>query len=361
MRSLRKRMTAWLAISFILLVAVLLLLANKLFDAELRGQNWCQIFPNHPDWVLHGSYSEAEVKNLTHNLTASMFIGSLPVVAIAIGIGYWLARKSLQPIASVNHQLREKTATNLSEPIRIAEVDVEFRDLVRQLNELLSRLDVAFTEMNNYAAKVAHELRTPLAIIRLKVEQAEGNIAPELAEELGNELHRLSYVVDQSLFIARAERGRVPAQPTIFNLTVAVRDVVEDFQLLATDQGRRFTMLAPPECWVSADVRHLRQIIHNLLTNALKHGRGDLTVRVRSRAGQASLLLLNHTRRKSETDLDTLGLGLRVVEALLRQEPEILYRRRRGKSYYAARLCLPAMKPPAALTAVTEAGSGQTR
>lgn len=339
-------MTAWFGISFILLVAVLLLLADKLFDAELRGQNWCQIFPNHPDWVLHGSYSEAEVKNLTHNLTASMFIGSLPVVAVAIGIGFWLARKSLRPIASVNQQLREKTATNLGEPIRISEVDAEFRDLVRQLNDLLSRLDVSFTEMNNYAAKVAHELRTPLSIIRMKVEQADGHIAPELAEELGNELHRLSYVVDQSLFIARAERGRVPSQPSIFNLTITVRDVVEDFQLLASDQGRRFTMLAPPECWVSTDVRHLRQIIHNLLTNALKHGLGDLTVRVTRRSGKAGLLVINRTRRKADTDSDTLGLGLRVVEALLRQEPEIHYRRRRGESYYAARLRLPAMEPP---------------
>ena len=347
MRSLRKRMTAWFGISFIVLVAVLLVLAHRLFDAELRGQNWCQIFPNHPDWVLHGSYSDAEVKNLTRNLTASLFIGSLPVVGLAIGIGFWLARKSLRPIASVNQQLRDKTASNLGEPIRIPEVDNEFRELVRQLNELLSRLDVSFKEMNNYAAKVAHELRTPLAIIRLKVEHADGQLSTELAEELGNELHRLSYVVDQSLFIARAERGRVPSQPSIFNLTNTVRDVVEDFQLLATDQGRRFTLLAWPEYWVATDVRHVRQMIHNLLTNALKHGHGDLTVRVSRRSGKAGLFIFNHTSRKTDAAPDDLGLGLRVVAALLRLEPGIQYQRRRGRRYYAARLQMPAIETPA--------------
>jgi signal transduction histidine kinase len=339
-------MAAWFGISFVVLVVVQLLLANKLFDAELRGQNWCQIFPNHPDWVLHGSYSEDEVKNLTRNLTASLLIGSLPVVLLSVGIGFWLARKSLRPIASVNEQLLRKTAATLGEPIRISEMDVEFRELVRQLNELLSRLDVSFAEMNNYAAKVAHELRTPLTILRLKVEQADGRIAPELAEELENELHRLTFVVDQSLLIARAERGRISSQPTIFNLVNVVSDVVEDFQLLAIERGRRFSLLTVPECWVATDVRHLRQIIHNLLTNALQHGQGNLTVRVSEHNGLARLLFINETSRKTDADRVTLGLGLRVVAALLRQETAIHYRRRQGDGYYVARLRMPSIQPP---------------
>jgi signal transduction histidine kinase len=346
MKSLRNRMALWFGISFILLMAALLVMANRLFDAELRGQNWCQIFPDHPDWVLHGNYSEAEVKNLTRNLTASMFIGSLPIVALSVGIGFWLARKSLRPIASVNQQLHQKTATNLGEPIQIPEIDMEFRDLVRQLNELLSRLDVSFNEMNTYAAKVAHELRTPLAIMRLKVERADGRIAPELAEELENELHRLTYVVDQSLFIAHADRGRVPSETGVFNLSDVVRDVVGDFQLLAADQGRSLALDAMTECWMSADVRHVRQIIHNLLTNALKHGQGNLIVRVNRRSGNVRLLIVNRTSPKTDAETATLGLGLRVVAALLRLEPGIHYQRRHGKGYYVARLQSPAILQP---------------
>ena len=346
MSSLRRRMALWFGISFIMLVAVVLVLANRLFDAELRGHNWCRIFPDHPDWELHGSYSEAEVRNLTRNLTASLLIGSLPMVALSVGVGFWLARKSLRPIASVNQQLQQKTAANLGEPIHITEMDVEFRELLRQLNELLSRLEVSFTEMNNYAAKVAHELRTPLAILRLKVEQADGRIVPDLVEELESELHRLTYVVEQSLLIARAERGLTPSQPAIFNLANTVLDLVEDFQLLTAERGRHFTLQAPAECWVSADVRQIRQIIHNLLTNALMHGQGDFKVRVSHGAATARLLIFNRTSRKTDADPGTLGLGLRVVEALLRAEPVISHQRRRGNGYYAALLTIPAVNPP---------------
>ena len=62
--------------------------------------------------------------------------------------------------------------------------------------------------------------------------------------------------------------------------------------------------------------------------------------------GNAGLLVLNRTHRKTDTDPNTLGLGLRVVETLLRLEPEIQYQRRRGNGYYAARLQMSALEPP---------------
>ena len=346
MRSLRARLTVWFGLGFLAVVVAFTFLTHHTLETELRQKTWQKDYPDHPDWKLHGSFSETEVADISNELLESALVWSVPLVVVALAGGYWLARHSLRPIASVNRQLQIKNSNNLGEPIRLPEMDEEFRDLVRQLNELLSRLDVSFTEMNNYAAKVAHELRTPLTIIRLKVEQADGRIVPELAEELENELQRLTYVVDQSLLIARADRDRLPSEPSIFNLANLVRDVIEDFSMLAAERGRHFSLLTVPECWVSADARHLRQIIHNLLTNALKHGQGDLTVRLSRRAGKAGLLVINQTRRKADTDLDALGLGLRVVTALLRQEPDIHYQRRRGQDYYAARLKLPAMDPP---------------
>jgi signal transduction histidine kinase len=216
---------------------------------------------------------------------------------------------------------------------------------VRQLNELLVRLDDSFNEMNNYAAKVAHELRTPLAILRLKVEQAGERIAPELADELEGELHRLTHVVDQSLLIARAEQGRLMAMRSVFNLSAAVAEVVEDFQLLAAEQDRQFTLKSVPECWVSADPRHVRQITHTLLTNALKHGGGDLTVRVKHSGKFAAVIVSNGARRADDAE-PTLGLGLRVVAALLRLEPEMKLQRRHGGNYHVARLLVPLVVQP---------------
>jgi len=344
-KSLRSRLTLWYGLGFAVVVAVFIYVLHLTLEKELLQQACNKTYPDLPDWKLHDSMTEAEVEQIADSLLKTSFLMLIPVVAVAVAGGYWLARQSLRPIANVNRQLQSKNPGNLGEPISLPELDYEFRDLVRQLNDLLARLDDSFEEMNNYAAKVAHELRTPLAILRLKVEQAGERIAPELADELEGELHRLTHVVDQSLLIARAEQGRVMAMRSVFNLSVAVAEVVEDFQLLAAEQDREFTLKSVPECWVSADPRHVRQITHTLLTNALKHGGGNLTVRVK-RNGKFAAVIVSNGASRTDTAEPTLGLGLRVVAALLRLEPEMKLQRRHGVDYHVARLLVPLIEQP---------------
>ena len=345
MRSLRLRLTLWYGLGFAVVAAAFIFLLHLTLESQLLETACNKVYPDLPDWKLHDSLTEVEVHQVADELLKTALLWLIPVVGVAVAGGYWLARQSLRPIASVNRQLQEKNPGNLGEPISLPELDYEFRDLVRQLNELLVRLDDSFEEMNNYAAKVAHELRTPLAIIRLKVEQAGERIAPELADELESELHRLTHVVDQSLLIARAEQGRLMAMRSVFNLSTTVAEVVEDFQLLAAEQSRQFTLKSVPECWVAADPRHVRQIAHALLTNALKHGGGDLTVRVKRNGKFAALVVSNRASHTSPAE-PTLGLGLRVVAALLRLEPEMRLQRRHGGGYHVARLLVPQVEQP---------------
>ena len=345
MKSLRSRLTLWYGLGFAVVAAAFIFLLHLTLEQQLLEKACNKTYPDLPDWRLHDSLTEVEVHQIADGLLKAALLWLVPVVVLAVGGGYWLARQSLRPIASVNRQLQGKNPGNLGEPISLPELDDEFRDLVRQLNELLERLDDSFEEMNNYAAKVAHELRTPLAIIRLKVEQAGERIAPELADELEGELHRLTHVVDQSLLIARAEQGRLMAMRSVFNLSTTVAEVVEDFQLLAAEQDRKFTLKSLPDCWVSADPRHVRQIAHALLTNALKHGAGDLTVRVK-RSGKFAAFVVSNRASITDSSEPTLGLGLRVVAALLRLEPEMRLQRRQGGGYHVARLLVPQVPQP---------------
>jgi signal transduction histidine kinase len=347
MKSLRWRMAAWFVASFLAVTAAFMFMSYRLLEKELRQKSWQMDYPEHPDWRLHGSFSEAELRDIMTELFEAILLGAVPLLVATAVLGWWLARKSLHPISSVNRQLKAKTPMNLGQPLQLPEADVEFRDLLVQLNELLKRLDASFAEMNNYAARVAHELRSPLAIMRLKVEQAGSRIAPELAEELEHELHRLTHVVDQSLLLARAEQGRLTAQRAPCDLAAVVADLVEDFALLAGEDRRRLRLVSPPSAWVLADTRHLRQIVHNLLSNALKHGQGDFWVRVRRLPNHASLAVINRVEYCA-LDLDrSLGLGLRVVAVLLRLDPAVKIQRRRGLSYHAVRLSFPAIAPPA--------------
>jgi len=212
-----------------------------------------------------------------------------------------------------------------------------------QINELLKRLEEAFVDMSEYAAKVAHELRTPLTILRLKVEQAGNRIDPELAEELHGELHQLAHIVKQSLLVAKAEQGRLVAYPSVFDLAAVLQEAVADFSLLAEEQGRSVRFQSPRSAFVRADAGHLRQILHNLLTNALTHGQGPIQVDLHTSDSRALLAIRNRVRHHTSGAHETFGLGLRVVRTLSDLQPDLTCGHHVTAGIYAVELSLPSV------------------
>jgi signal transduction histidine kinase len=344
MKSLRWRLAAWFGISALLLLTAFFGVTYHLLHSELHEKNWQRNYPDHPDWRLHGSYSEAEIADIMGEFVESALLYGFPLALIAVIIGFVLSQKSLRPIASLNAQLQSIHAPDLSRRIELSEVDAEFRGLVNHLNELLGRVDHAYTDMSEYAAKVTHELRTPLSILRLKVEQAGDRIAPELGEQLQTELLQLQHVVDQSLLIAKAEQGRMQLDAVRFDLAQLVADVAEDFALLAQEDQRTVQLDSPQSAIVMANPKHIRQILHNLFTNALKHGQGRIRVRVSRRPGKLVLLIAN-ALRACPVAQETPGLGLRVVKTLLGLQPELKCRCRAGRRHYAVQLVFPSPPP----------------
>lgn len=346
MKSLRWRLAAWFGVSVLLLLTTFVSCTYYFLHSELHNRKWQRDYPDHPDWKLHGSYSEAEIADIMGELIEISLLYGLPLTLAAIVIGFALSNHSLRPIARLNEQLQTIRAPDLSRRIDLPEVDAEFRGLVKHLNELLGRVEHAYTGMSEYAAKVAHELRTPLAILRLKVEQGVDRLPPELAEQLQTELHQLTHVIDQSLLIAKADQGRLQLQVRVFDLAQLVTDVAEDFALLAQEMDRLVQLFPMRPSPVPADPKHARQILHNLFTNALKHGQGNIHVRLTPRSGRVVLLIANGLRPRSAPQPEALGLGLRVVSTLIGLQPEIQYRRRSGAHDYLVRLSFPIAHGP---------------
>jgi len=322
MKSLRWRLAAWFGGSVVLILVAFFGFTHYFLSSELHHKNWQRDYPDHPDWKLHGSYSEAEIDDIMGELIETSLLYGVPLTGVAIFIGFALAHKSLRPIANLNDQLQTIRAPDLSRRIELPEVDAEFRGLV------------------------AHELRTPLAILRLKVEQVGDRIPPELAEQLQTELHQITHVIDQSLLIAKAEQGRLKLQLRTFDLAQLVTDVAEDFALLAQENNRWVRLFPMRPSPVQADPKHARQILHNLFTNALKHGQGNVHVRLTPRNRRFVLIIANGLRARASAQTETLGLGLRVVDTLIGLQPEIQYRRRSGTGSYLVRLSFPIADGP---------------
>lgn len=341
MKSLRWRLTLWFALSLLVVVVVLVVSAHWHLDYELRKEKWERTDPAHPDWILHGSFTDKEVRDILHELLQFWSMVGVPVVGLALIAAYFLARHSTKPVREVNRQLARIGPATLGERVDAPDADPEFSELVRRLNELLGRLETSFTQLHEYTSQVAHELRTPLQLMRLQVELHAAKMEPGLAEELQEELARLSSYVETALTIARAEQCRLELKPETVPLKDFLGDVVEPFSRLATAERRRLLWSCPNEAAAWTDRSALKQILFNLLNNALKHGRGDILFRVRTRANKVSFLIGNRPADQSAKDANGLGIGLRLVRALACQSKgtRLVFR---NKAYFWVRLRMPA-------------------
>jgi signal transduction histidine kinase len=343
MKSLRTRLTLWFTLGFVIVTVIQITLTYRRLDLELRKDTFERENKINPNWILHGSYTEEEIEGIMGQLLQSSLIVSVPLVLLIVALGYYIARQSLRPIENLNRQLQSVNPGTLGRKVELPEGDEQFRSLTRHLNEMLARLERSFQEMSEYAAKVAHELRTPITILRHKVELAQGKIDPDMAEDLQEELLRLNHVVEQSLLIAKAGQGRLAWRSEPVNLSWLVTELVRDFDLLATAQGRKMQFHAEPGQVVETDAKYCKQILHALLTNALIHGRGDIRVRLISRGRRVTFTTVNEVRSTPTASELTLGLGLRVVRALISQQPALRFRQHHGNRFHASRLSLPAV------------------
>src|SRR5206468_10036705 len=128
-----------------------------------------------------------------------------------------------------------------------------------------------------------------------------------------------------------------------FDLSALLQELVEDFDLLATADQRRLELRAEHVCRVETDARYCKQILHALLTNALIHGRGDIRIRLIPQRGRVRFAMVNAVRSSPTRSELTLGLGLRVVRALISQQPSLHFRQHHGSRFHATGLSFPAV------------------
>ncbi len=261
------------------------------------------------------------------------------LVASGFAVAGWFAvRKTFAPIVSLNDQLDSVEPNNLQVQIRVETEDNEIRELQEHINGLLSRISLNFHQLQSYSAQVAHELRAPLTIIRLKIEEAADKIEPSLAEEIQTEL-RLTMHVEQALLIARAEQGHLQPNRVRFDLADLLEDVVQDFRLLAKDQGRQIEVIAEKSV-ISADPKYMKQILYSLLTNSLRHGRGSIYAALQRQAGVTLLSIKNRVEEQDSGETLDLGLGRRIVAALTAIQQNMQVQRDRKDGWYEVTLSI---------------------
>ena len=156
--SYRFRIAAWVVLSCTLLIGVMMTTAYYQLEEELRLGKKDSNHPQIAGWVLHNSYAEEEIEDILGEVMRTWAWTSVPIIALSLGAGLLLARRSLRPVHDINRQLGEMRADSLHGGIRIPEADPVIADLANHLNGLLDRAGTADQEMAEFSARVAHEV-----------------------------------------------------------------------------------------------------------------------------------------------------------------------------------------------------------
>ncbi len=226
--------------------------------------------------VVQAAVSLAPNDRALGGLVAVLLLAGPIVLAGALAGGYMLARKALAPVDRMVATAQEITASRLDRRLDAPNSQDELGRLVSTFNDMISRLERSFDEVRRFTADAAHELRTPLAVMRTEAEVAlRSPRSPErdghVLESLLEEIERLTRLVSQLLFLCREDTGLGGSAFRPCRLDDLVREVAEHMQVAASEKGVELDIEPLAPCQVRGDADRLRQLFFNLLDNAIKY------------------------------------------------------------------------------------------
>src|SRR3990167_3362025 len=226
------------------------------------------------------------------------WIGLVISALVSAALGWMVARSGLRPIRLVTQVAASMSAKSLKERIPLGPVPQELQQMVLSFNAMLSRLDDAFVRLSNFSADIAHELRTPVSNLMTHTEVVlskkrdinayEDNLYSNLED-----LKRMSRMIDDMLFLAKADNGLIVPEQTAIELADVAAKLTEYYRLLAEERDIRLSVTGTGQ--VRGDRLMLDRAISNLLSNALRYTPEGKTIslRIRQTADTTSLSIEN--------------------------------------------------------------------
>jgi two-component system heavy metal sensor histidine kinase CusS len=269
--------------------------------------------------------------------------GALVAIVLACGIlaaafiAFTVTKRGLRPLSEMTHSLERVGPTHLDERVAPAGWPRELQPFASAFDKMLDRLEDSFTRLSQFSADLAHELRTPIANIlggaQVALSRARSSDEyREVVESTAAECDKLSGIVDNLLFVARADAARDRIHRTSFDGYAAVEKIAVYYRAIAEDRNISIRCAGNGE--VYADSTLFARALGNLLDNALRHtpdgGKIDVSV---TQHGEASEIAVSDTgcgiaaehlprvldrfyRADSSRTSGGAGLGLALVKSI---------------------------------------------
>ena len=280
--------------------------------------------------LIVGATRQNDVETLASFRDELVIAGPIALLLASLA-GYLLAGLSLRQVESMRRRAAAISAETPGERLPVPRTRDEVERLGSTLNEMLGRLEAGLQRERDFVADAGHELRTPLALLRTELELAlrQGRSEEELREALRAsvaEVDRLAQLADDLLLIARYDRGRLPLRVEDVDARVLLESVVSRFQWRADEASRPLASEAPSVLTLRGDRLRLEQALGNLVDNALRYGRGRVTLQAGAVDGRVELAVEDQGEgfadecferfRRARHEGAGAGLGLSIVRVI---------------------------------------------
>ncbi len=228
-------------------------------------------------WIIQAAldlHAEDTVLSRYRNLLIAVLGAS---ACASFWIAFSITHRGLRPLAQIVETTRRiSTSTLSSERVRLSDLPADLASLAGHFNDMLDRLEEAFSRLSRFSADIAHELRTPLSNLRGEAEVALRRVrsADEYREVLASSLEEydhLAAIIESLLFIALAERLEVAANREPIDVAAELRAVAEFYEPIAAEKQIALHLDATDELWSLLDRVLFRRAVSTLVANAIAY------------------------------------------------------------------------------------------
>jgi heavy metal sensor kinase len=258
-----------------------------------------------PRYIVEVGVSTERTESTLRQVLLLLVIGMPIAVCIAVAGGFILVKRALKPVDGIARKAEQITQLNLSERLPVMRTGDELESLSVSLNHMISRLEDAIQTSKRFVADASHELRTPLTVLRGEVESLaqDAQLRAHTRESLGSmleEVDRLSEIVESLLALSKLDAGEASAERVKFDLAELVTTTAEQMSLLAEDKNIKVECDAAPDVIVEGDRARMKQVVVNLLDNAIKY----------TPNGGRVILKISRTAREAILEVADNGMGI---------------------------------------------------
>ncbi|OPZ58417.1 MAG: Alkaline phosphatase synthesis sensor protein PhoR [Deltaproteobacteria bacterium ADurb.Bin510] len=216
-------------------------------------------------------------------------------LVLGLGGGILFSRRALAPLRDLTATVTEVAAGDVAARVPLRSGNTELNELVVQFNGMLARIEQLVVAMRDALDNVAHDLRTPLSCMRISIERAlrtsDVALLKEALLDCAEETERIQAMVTATMNISEAESGLMQLEPDLIDLGALLTEIVELFEYASAERQVLIKLEVPEGLSVWADPVKLRQMLMNLVDNAIKYGRPGGRVGLAARPQEGGVVI----------------------------------------------------------------------